>query len=66
MSKTFRSWKTSHLVIQALHSGASAWIAGQAIPDVKELKLPDSTLGKLVHKAYVESPFSRILDYFLA
>jgi hypothetical protein len=52
MSKTFRSWKTSHLVIQALHSGASAWIAGQAIPDVKALKPPDSTLGELVHKAY--------------
>jgi hypothetical protein len=54
MSKTLTSWKTSRSVIQALHSGALAWIEGQAIPDVEALNLPDSTLGKLVHKAYVE------------
>jgi ribonuclease HI len=54
MSKTFRSWKTSKSLIRALHSGASAWIEGRVIPDVEELKLPDSALGKLVHKAYVE------------
>jgi hypothetical protein len=54
MSKTFTSRKTSRSVIQALHSGALAWIEGQAIPDVEALNLPDSTLGKLVHKAYVE------------
>jgi hypothetical protein len=48
MSTTFRSWKTSRLVIQALHSGALASIEGQEIPDIEALNLPDSTLGRLV------------------
>jgi hypothetical protein len=51
----FRSWKTSTLLIRALHFGAKAWIRGRVIPDaVEELKLPNSTPGKLVHRAYVE------------
>jgi hypothetical protein len=54
MSKTFRPWKTSTMLIEALHSGAVAWIQGWDIPDVDELKLPPSTMGKLVYKAYVE------------
>jgi ribonuclease HI len=54
MSKKFRQWKTSTTLIAALHSGASAWIEGGATPDVAELHLPDSTLGRLVHQAYVE------------
>jgi hypothetical protein len=54
LSKTFRSWKTSSFVIRALQSGATAWIEGRAIPDVETLHLPDSDLGKLVHKAYDE------------
>jgi hypothetical protein len=29
-----RSWNTSYSVINALHSGASAWIEGKPIPDV--------------------------------
>jgi hypothetical protein len=51
MSKTFQSWKTSHSVIKALHSDALAWIEGRPIPDVEELKLSDSPLDKIVHKA---------------
>jgi hypothetical protein len=54
MTKTFRSWKTSTLVINALRSGAWAWIEGNPTPDVETLNLPDSLLGQLVHKAYVE------------
>jgi hypothetical protein len=54
MSKTFRLWNTSYSVIKAHHSGASAWIEGQPILDVKALKLSDSPLEKLVQKAYVE------------
>jgi hypothetical protein len=54
MSKTFRSWKTSHLVIDALRAGALAWIDGNPTPAVGTLHLPDSPLGQLVHRAYVE------------
>jgi hypothetical protein len=54
MSKTFRSWKTSDLIIAALQAGALAWIDGNPAPAVGTLQLPDSPLGKLVHKAYVE------------
>jgi hypothetical protein len=45
---------TSTLVINALRSGAWAWIEGNPTPDVEILNLPDSLLGQLVHKAYVE------------
>jgi hypothetical protein len=54
MSKTFRSWKTSQPLIDALHLGVVAWIQGHEIPDVAVLNLPDSTLGRLVQQAYVE------------
>jgi hypothetical protein len=54
MTKTFRSWNTSTLVINALRSGAWTWIEGNPPPDVATLNLPDSPLGQLVHKAYVE------------
>jgi hypothetical protein len=54
MYKTFRSWKTSHLIIDALRAGALAWIDGNPAPAVGTLHLPDSPLGHLVHKAYVE------------
>jgi hypothetical protein len=54
MTKTFRSWNTSTLVINALRSGAWAWIEGNPIPGVETLNLPDSPLGQLVHKAYDE------------
>jgi hypothetical protein len=54
MTKTFRSWKTSTFVITALRSGAWAWIEGNPPPNVETLNLPDSPLGQLVHKAYVE------------
>ena len=37
-----------------LHSGATAWIEGRAIPDVASVHLPDSLMGELVHTAYVE------------
>jgi hypothetical protein len=54
MIKTFRSWKTSHLVIDALRAGALAWSDGNLAPAVGMLHLPDSPLGQLVHRAYVE------------
>jgi hypothetical protein len=54
MSKTFRSWKTSTVVINALHSGAVAWIEGSPPPDVDTLQLPTSRLGELVRQAYAE------------
>ena len=54
MSKKFREWKTSQPLVDALHFGASAWIRGEEIPDVAVLNLPDSTMGRLVHQAYVE------------
>jgi ribonuclease HI len=54
MTKTFRSWKTSTFVINALRSGAWAWIEDNPPPNVETLNLPDSPLGQLVHKAYVE------------
>jgi hypothetical protein len=41
-SKTFRSCKTSHLIIDALRPGALAWIAGNPAPAVGTLHLPDS------------------------
>jgi hypothetical protein len=54
MSKTFRSRKTSHLIIDALRADALAWIDGNPAPAVGTLHLPDSPLGKLVDQAYVE------------
>jgi hypothetical protein len=54
MSKTFRSWKTSHLIIVALRAGALAWIDGNPAPEIGTLHLPKTPLGQLVHKAYVE------------
>jgi hypothetical protein len=53
MSKTFRSWKTSQLIIDALRAGALAWIDGNPAPAVGTLHLPKTPLGQLVHKAYV-------------
>jgi hypothetical protein len=52
MTKTFRSWNTSTLVINALRSWT--WIEGNATPGVATLNLPDSPVGQLVHKADVE------------
>jgi hypothetical protein len=54
MSKTFLSWKTSHLVIDALRAGALAWIDGNPAPAVGMLHLSDSPLGQFVYRAYVE------------
>jgi hypothetical protein len=54
MSKTFRSWRPSHLIIDALRAGALAWIDGNPAPAVGTLHLPKTPLGHLVHKAYVE------------
>jgi hypothetical protein len=54
MYKKFRSWKTSTTLIKDLHSGAMVWIEGREIPDVASLHLPNSPMGKLVHKAYGE------------
>jgi ribonuclease HI len=54
MFKKFREWKTSKLLITALHTGALAWIEDREIPGVEGLNLPDSIMGKLVHKAYSE------------
>jgi ribonuclease HI len=54
MFKAFREWKTSTALIKALHSGAWAWIEGREIPDVEGLNLPNSPMGKLIHKAYVD------------
>jgi hypothetical protein len=41
-------------LIKDLHSGAMVWIEGREIPDVASLHLPNSPMGKLVHKAYGE------------
>jgi hypothetical protein len=54
MSKTLRSWKTSHLIIDALRAGALARIDGNPAPAVEMLHLPDTPLGRLVLRAYVE------------
>jgi hypothetical protein len=51
MTKTFRSWKTSTFVINALRSSAVAWIDGNPTPAAATLFLPDSPLGQLGHKA---------------
>jgi hypothetical protein len=54
MTKTFRSWKSSHLVIDALRTGALAWIDGNPAPAVGTSHLPDSPLEHLVRRTYVE------------
>jgi hypothetical protein len=54
MSKTFRSWKTSHFIIAALRAGALACIDGNPAPAVGTLHLPDSLWGHLVYRAYVD------------
>jgi hypothetical protein len=51
MTKTFRSWKTSHLIIDAYRAGTLAWIDGNPAPAVGTLHLPDSPLGQLVYRA---------------
>jgi hypothetical protein len=45
VSKTFRSWKTSHLIIDALRAGALAWIDGNPAPAVGPLHLPKLLWG---------------------
>ena len=50
----FRKWKTSELLIQALTLGATAWAEGNEIPSVLSLHLPDTVLGRLIARAYVD------------
>jgi len=50
----FREWKTAYCIIGALTTGALAWIEGRDIPPVESLQLPDSDVGRLTGKAYVE------------
>jgi hypothetical protein len=54
MSKAFRERKTSRPLIKALRCDALAWIEGREIPDVEGLRLPNSHMGKLIQKAYVD------------
>jgi hypothetical protein len=54
MSANFREWKTSKLLIHALHSGALAWIQQREPPSVASLNLPATTLGDLISRAYIE------------
>jgi hypothetical protein len=54
MSKEFRPWKTSQALIEAHHSGVLAWIERREVLDIAVLNLPDSTMGRLVHRAYAE------------
>jgi hypothetical protein len=54
MSKTLRSWKTSHLIIDALRAGALVWIDGNPAPAAGTLHLPKTPSGQLVHQAYAE------------
>ena len=46
--------KTSKILIQAIQTGAMAWIKGTPPPAVESLALPDSALGRLVALAYIE------------
>jgi hypothetical protein len=48
MSKTFRSWNTSHLFIDALRAGALARIDGNPAPAVGSLYLPDFPLEQVL------------------
>ena len=50
----FREWKTAYCIIGALTAGATAWIEGRDIPPVESLQLPDTDVGRLTGKAYVE------------
>lgn len=50
----FREWKTAYCIIKALTAGATAWIEGTDIPSVESLLLPDTEVGRLTAKAYVE------------
>jgi hypothetical protein len=54
--------ESSTALINALHSGALAWIEGREIPDVAELALPSTTMGQLVCKAYVEQTVHFLAD----
>jgi hypothetical protein len=50
----FRSLKTDQPLIAAMQTGAIAWIEGKDPPAVETLDLPESHLGNLIRKAYVE------------
>jgi hypothetical protein len=54
MSKTLQSWRTSHLIIDALRASALAWIDGNPARAVGTLHLPDTPLGRFALRAYVE------------
>ena len=49
-----REFKTSNCIIDALHTGATAWIEDREPPSVELLNLPNTTIGRLTARAYVE------------
>ena len=52
MKKQFKEWKTDPSIITAMHTGVLAWIEGRDIPDVDDLALPDTEIGRLTKIAY--------------
>ena len=50
----FRSLKTAKPLIAAMQTGALAWIEGKDPPAVDTLDFPESQLGDLIRKAYLE------------
>ena len=50
----FRAWKTSEIIISTIRAGAMAWVEGKATPSLSSLNLPDTTLGRLTAKAYLD------------
>jgi hypothetical protein len=54
LSEKFREWKTSKLLIHALHTGALAWIEQREPPPVESLGLPETPLGDLISRTYIE------------
>jgi hypothetical protein len=54
MSANFLEWKTSPHIIHAIQSGALAWIQQREPPSVESLHLPETPLGDLISRAYIE------------